>query len=90
MTFGNLRLVLAVALLLLAAHHPASAKTFRWAAQGDAATLDPHGTSAGLTLGFQGNIYDGLVRRVADRGRRSVLSQSRLIGRLTLARRRTY
>jgi len=44
----------------------ANAKTFRWAAQGDAATMDPHGISAGLTLGFLGNIYDGLVRRAGD------------------------
>ena len=66
MRFATLRLALAVALLLLAAQHPASAKTFRWATQGDAATLDPHGISAGLTLGFQGNIYDGLVRRAGD------------------------
>ena len=32
----------------------AEAKSFRWAAQGDAATLDPHGLAEGFTLGFNG------------------------------------
>jgi peptide/nickel transport system substrate-binding protein len=55
-----------VAALFVAVAGSANAKTFRWAASGDAATLDPHGISAGLTLGFLGNIYDGLVRRAGD------------------------
>ena len=55
-----------VAAVFLFVAAPVQAKTFNWAAQGDAATLDPHGISAGLTLGFLGNIYDGLVRRAGD------------------------
>ena len=45
---------------------PASAETFRWAFQGDVGTLDPHGLFETMTLGFQGNIYDGLVDRDKD------------------------
>jgi len=41
----------------------ATAETFRWGAQGDAATLDPHALAEGFTLAFLGNVYDGLVRR---------------------------
>jgi peptide/nickel transport system substrate-binding protein len=62
-----IRMCMAVAMLAFASGtQTVQAKTFRWAAQGDAATLDPHGISAGLTLGFLGNIYDGLVRRAGD------------------------
>jgi len=43
-----------------------SAETFRWAFQGDVTTLDPHGLFETMTLGFQGNIYDGLVDRDKD------------------------
>ena len=45
---------------------PATAETFRWAFQGDVGTLDPHGLFETMTLGFQGNIYDGLVDRDKD------------------------
>ena len=65
MLFGRLN-VAALAVILLMAATPVDAKTFKWATQGDAATLDPHGLSSGLTLGFLGNIYDGLVRRAGD------------------------
>ena len=46
---------------VLAGASAANAETFRWAFQGDAQTLDPHGLFETLTLGFQGNIYEGLV-----------------------------
>jgi peptide/nickel transport system substrate-binding protein len=49
--------------MLAAAASAANAETFRWAFQGDAQTLDPHGLFETLTLGFQGNIYEGLVKR---------------------------
>ena len=41
------------------------ANTLRWAFQGDAQTMDPHGLAETMTLGFQGNVYEGLVRRDA-------------------------
>ena len=41
----------------------AEAKTFRWAFQGDAQSLDPHSLNETFTLGLLGNIYEGLVRR---------------------------
>jgi len=63
--FCRIGAVIAAVFLVLAVSS-ANAKTFRWASQGDAATFDPHGISAGLTLGFLGNIYDGLVRRAGD------------------------
>ena len=42
---------------------PASAKTFKWAFQGDAQTMDPHGLFETFSLGFQRNLYEGLVAR---------------------------
>ncbi len=45
---------------------PASAKTFRFAFQGDAQSLDPHGLNETFTLGFLGNIYEGLTRYEGD------------------------
>lgn len=47
--------------LLLASS--AAAETFKYAFQGDVLTMDPHGAFETMTLGFQGNIYDGLVTR---------------------------
>ena len=43
----------------------AEAQTFRWAFQGDVQTMDPHALAETMTLSFQGNIYEGLVRRDA-------------------------
>ena len=40
---------------------PAKAETFKWAFQGDVQTMDPHGLFETMTLGFQRNIYEGLV-----------------------------
>ena len=47
----------------LAGAASANAETFRWGFQGDAQTMDPHGLFETLTLGFQRNIYEGLVIR---------------------------
>ena len=44
----------------------AEKKFFRWAFQGDVSTMDPHGLYETMTLGFQGNIYEGLVGRDKD------------------------
>ncbi len=41
----------------------ADAKTFRWAFQGDAQSLDPHSLNETFTVGFHSNIYEGLIRR---------------------------
>jgi len=41
----------------------ASAETFRWGFQGDVQTMDPHGLFETMTLGFQRNVYEGLVIR---------------------------
>jgi len=60
----TLRKTLTAALLgsaMLAA--PASAEEFKFAFQGDASTMDPHGLFETFTLGFQRNIYEGLVAR---------------------------
>ena len=45
---------------------PANAKTFRFAFQGDAQSLDPHGLNETFTLGFLANIYEGLTAYDAD------------------------
>src|SRR5215217_7555796 len=42
---------------------PAEARTIRWAAMGDALTLDPHATSDGGTQALNRQIYDTLVTR---------------------------
>ncbi len=54
----------AMALALVAA--PAAAKTFKWAFQGDVQSLDPHGLNETFTLGYLGNVYEGLTRYDRD------------------------
>ena len=49
----------AMALTLLAGQ--AEAKTFKWAYQGDVQSLDPQGLNETFTLGFLGNVYEGLT-----------------------------
>jgi peptide/nickel transport system substrate-binding protein len=56
----------AVAAMALVFSTAADAKTFRWAFQGDVATMDPHGLFETMTLGFQSNIYESLVIRDKD------------------------
>jgi peptide/nickel transport system substrate-binding protein len=41
----------------------AEAKEFRWAFQGDAQSLDPYSLNETFTLGFLGNVYEGLTQR---------------------------
>ena len=52
-------LVCAIALAALTAH----AKTFRYADQGDALSMDPHMFNEAIQLGFAANMYEGLVGR---------------------------
>jgi len=56
---------LAATLLLIGAT-AAQAETLRFASQSDVNTLDPYGLNETFTLGFQGNIYEGLTRRAPD------------------------
>src|SRR5437868_12397876 len=52
--------------LALMASSPIHAKTFRWAYQSDVLTMDPHNSSETFSLGFLGNVYEGLVQRGKD------------------------
>lgn len=45
---------------------PASAETFRYAFQGDVQSLDPHGLNETFTLGYLGNVYEGLTSYDAE------------------------
>jgi peptide/nickel transport system substrate-binding protein len=44
----------------------AQAETLRFAYQADVNTLDPYGLNETFSLGFQGNLYEGLIRRAPD------------------------
>ena len=44
----------------------ASAESFQFAFQGDVLSLDPYIRNETFTLGFLGNIYEGLTRRGDD------------------------
>jgi peptide/nickel transport system substrate-binding protein len=59
------RLLLAV-LVLLALAEAASAKSFRWANDGDVSSMDPYGRNETLLLSFLGNVYEPLFRRDAE------------------------
>ena len=65
-------------LLGLAAAIPVGAqeRTLTWAYQSDVATLDPHALNETFTLGFLGNVYEGLTRRGADLRIEPALAQS--------------
>ena len=49
--------------IALGAVTQANAKTFRWADQGDANTMDPHAQNEGLTNAINGQTYETLVNR---------------------------
>ena len=63
----NTRSLLAAATIavcaVLGGSLPASAKTFRYANQGDALSMDPHSLNESLQLNFLANIYEPLVGR---------------------------
>ena len=42
---------------------PVSAKTLRWANDGDVNSMDPYSRNEILLIGFMGNVYEPLVRR---------------------------
>ena len=78
-------------LLLIIFSSPGSAKTLRWAFQGDAQALDPHVLNETFTLGLLGNIYEGLVRRspelkIIPHWQRIGRSKNQLDGDLSFAR----
>jgi peptide/nickel transport system substrate-binding protein len=50
----------------LAASAGAAAKNFRWAAQGDANTMDPHAVNEAFTNGISAMAYDTLLARGKD------------------------
>ncbi|MFQ5786063.1 MAG: ABC transporter substrate-binding protein [Alphaproteobacteria bacterium] len=62
MRFHSMILAAGAALVIAAGSvATADAKTFRYAFQGDAQSLDPHGLNETFTLGFLGNVYEGLA-----------------------------
>ena len=69
-------LLAAVAAGAILAAGPASAKTFKWAFQGDVQSLDPHALFETFTLGFQGNIYESLVTYDGDMNLIGALAES--------------
>jgi len=61
---------------LLLAAGVAHAETFRWAAQTDPQTMDPHAVNSTPVLGFLNNVYEGLVRRDRDMAVEPALAES--------------
>lgn len=70
----------ACALLALALLVPATTAmaqtTLRYAFQGDAKSLDPYSLNETFTLGFLGNVYEGLTRRGPDLEIQPALAES--------------
>lgn len=52
------------------------AKELRYAFQGSLSSLDPYALNETFTLGYLGNIYEGLIRRGADLGIEPALAES--------------
>lgn len=65
---GAFRRLVGLAVVLLSFSLTAHAAPFKWAAQDDAATMDPHAFNHGPTSTVLGHIYEGLMRR--DRNQR--------------------
>jgi peptide/nickel transport system substrate-binding protein len=61
--FKRIALVAALGSALVIAAGAASAKTLRWASQGDPQTMDPYSQNEGLTNSINQHIYDRLVDR---------------------------
>src|SRR5210317_680534 len=57
------RTLLLVLLLSVVLVLPVGAKTLKFAFQGDIQSMDPYNLNETFHLGFQGNIYEGLIRR---------------------------
>lgn len=60
------RSILAASLALAVASGSAAAQSLRFSFQSDAGTLDPYGLNETFTLGFLGNVYEGLITRGPD------------------------
>lgn len=69
---SSLCLVTALALVPFAS----SAQTLRFAAQGDAVSMDPYVVEEVFTSGFLGNVYEGLIRRAPDLSIQPALAES--------------
>ena len=65
-----------LAAALLSAPVAAGAKTFKWAFQGDIQSLDPHGLNETFTLGYLGNVYEGLTAYDQNLGLQPGLAES--------------
>ncbi len=61
--FRNKTILAAALVTALAVAGPAAAKTFRFANDGDANSMDPHARNETFLLSFTHNIYEPLVRR---------------------------
>ena len=66
--YPSIRKTLVVGLLSILLVSPATAKTFKFAYQGDAQSLDPHGLNETFTLSMLGNVYEGLTHYDGDLG----------------------
>lgn len=53
-----------------------NAKELRWGFQTDTDSLDPHAHAVTFTIGFLGNVYEGLVRRDGDLKTEPALAES--------------
>ena len=60
---GLRRVVMAAIAALALLSAPASARTFRFAAQGDFKSLDPYTLNETFTLAMHGAVYEGLTKR---------------------------
>lgn len=61
--FLKATLVAAVAAVALLGAQPATAKTFKWANDGDVSSMDPYARNETFLLTFMSNIYEPLARR---------------------------
>jgi ABC-type oligopeptide transport system substrate-binding subunit len=61
-----LRVVAALVLAAAVASGTVHAKTFTYANQGDALSMDPHMFNEALLLNFTGNLYEALVGRAGS------------------------
>ncbi|WP_300301905.1 ABC transporter substrate-binding protein [Ferrovibrio sp.] len=61
--FLKATLVAAVAAVALLGAQPVSAKTFKWANDGDVNSMDPYARNETFLLSFNLNMYEGLFRR---------------------------
>lgn len=70
------RCLATVLALGLALALPLSAKTLRWAARGDAQSLDPHAVNEGVTNNIGTLLFDTLVERTRDQSLQPALATS--------------